>query len=111
MSRLGHLLTRLLSEAASDPTGKAASFTLGSGLRVTAFYLSDASPAVMLTRTPTVPPSRREAQTCANHLGWDGALISTRRTRRGWPCLVVWRPHQPQVNTDNQNAGQEQGAR
>ena len=87
MSRLGFILQNLMAGAQVDCP---ATTRLPSGLNVTARLTREGMRCLSLTRTETQKPSQKEAEVCADHLGWVGARIITATTRSGRPCLLVF---------------------
>lgn len=91
MSKLGVVLTNLVNRAEGHRPPCSASTELKSGLKVTAHPTSTGLAVLSLTRTETTPPSQKEAEVCADHLGWTERQIANGHTRLGWPCLLIWR--------------------
>lgn len=91
MSKLGVILTQLVNRAERNRPPCSASTELKSGLKVTAHPTSTGLAALSLTRTETTPPSQKEAEVCADYLGWTDRQIANGHTRLGWPCLLIWR--------------------
>lgn len=87
MSKLGFILQHLVDGAQVD---RPATTRLPSGLNVTARLTREGLRCLSLTRTETQKPSEKEAQVCADHLGWKEVQIVSSTTRTGKPCLLVW---------------------
>ena len=87
MSKLSFTLQNLIAGAQVDHP---ATTRLPSGLNVTARLTREGRRCLSLTRTETQAPSQKEAEVCADHLGWVNARIVTATTRSGKPCLLVF---------------------
>lgn len=106
MSKLGAILAALVAQTEGNHPPCPASTTLKSGLRATAAVRStDQQTVLLLSRTPSTPPSHKEAEVCADHLGWAHPVITSYTSRGGKPCLMVVRGgDQPETSTQ-QSAG------
>lgn len=90
MSKLGFILTDLVTRAEAKRPPCPTSTVLKSGLKIAAYQTAQGHPCLSLTRTASQKPSQKEAEVCADHLGWAGARIVSSSTRAGLPCLLVW---------------------
>ena len=90
MSKLGLILTNLVTRSQAERPPCPVSTVLKSGLKVAAYQTAQGHPCLSLTRTVTQKPSQKEAEVCADHLGWVNPRIVSSTTRSGLPCLLVW---------------------